>query len=96
MSIFAGYSGSDIATLVQGALFEPVRKMKKANFWRRLKGRKGNIEMVKNKAIHVLQLLYSFVKRLWSLLEMKTKTNATTNLVIKERMSEALLESLDK
>lgn len=29
-----GYSGSDIATMVLGALFEPIRHMQLAEYWK--------------------------------------------------------------
>ena len=37
-----GYSGSDIATLVLGALMEPIRHMQKAPYWRYKPGTTDN------------------------------------------------------
>lgn len=34
-----GYSGSDLATLTLGALFQPIRDMQQAVHWRQLAGR---------------------------------------------------------
>ena len=37
-----GYSGSDIATLVLGALMEPIRHMQKSPYWRYKPGNTDN------------------------------------------------------
>ncbi len=54
-----GYSGSDIATLVLGALMEPVRHMQSATHWHYTPGMQENkfICDIRQSSLHVLTKL---------------------------------------